>query len=182
MQIGIFLANGFEEVEALTTVDLLRRAGIEVTIISIHDEPLAEGAHSIKVATDVSIGQIDGMEFDGLVLPGGMPGTLHLQENETVCRMVKEYHAKGRLIASICAAPTVFGYLGLLEGKDATCYPGMEDGLVGANHKTDSVVEDGNIITSRGIGTAIDFSAAIIRYLLKDDTDKKLMEQIVYNK
>ncbi len=180
MQIGIFLANGFEEVEALTTVDLLRRGGIKVTTISITEEKMVLGAHSINVEADTVLEQIKGQVFDGLVLPGGMPGTLHLQHNETVCSMVREYCEEGKLIAAICAAPTVFGYLGLLEGKKATCYPTMEDGLVGAEWMKEPVVVDGNIITSRGVGTAIEFSAAIIQYLLKDDTARKVKEQIVY--
>lgn len=182
MQIGIFLANGFEEVEALTTVDLLRRAGITVTMISIHEQRMVTGAHMISVEADAVLTEVGDMNFDGLVLPGGMPGTLNLQNHETVCAMVREYHAKGKMVAAICAAPTVFGYLGLLDGKKATCYPGMEDGLKNAIWCEDPVVTDGNIITSRGVGTAIDFSAAIIRYLLKDDTDLRVKQQIVYLK
>ena len=180
MKIGIFMANGLEEVECLTTVDLLRRAGIEVFMISIHEKKSVNGAHNITIATDYLLNEIDYDTLNGVILPGGMPGTLHLQENETVCRIVRKFATSGKLIAAICAAPTVFGHLGLLEGKKATCYPSMEDGLLGATFTKDAVVTDGNIITSRGVGTAIDFSLAIIAYLLDTQTADKIAKQIVY--
>ena len=182
MQIGMFMANGLEEVECLTVVDLLRRAGIEVTTFSIHDDRQITGAHHISILADQLLKEADLAAFDGIVLPGGMPGTLYLKENETVCRVTKDFADKAKLIAAICAAPTVFGALGLLQGKKATCYPGMENDLVGAHFKEDGVVVDGNIITSRGLGTAIDFSLAIITYLLGENTARELSNQIVYNK
>ncbi len=180
MKIGIFMANGLEEVECLTAVDLLRRAGIDVKTISIHEKKSVTGAHNITIATDYLLNEMDFNTLDGVILPGGMPGTLYLQENETVCRIVCEFAVSGKLIAAICAAPTVFGHLGLLDGKRATCYPTMEDGLTGAVFTTESVAIDGNIITSRGVGTAIDFSLAIISYLIDEATAKKIAAQIVY--
>jgi len=181
MKIGIFMANGLEEVECLTTVDLLRRAGIEVFMISIQHEKFVTGAHSITIATDFLLNEPDYDTLDGIILPGGMPGTLYLQENEIVCHVVRKFASSGKLIAAICAAPTVFGHLGLLEGRTATCYPTMEDGLLGAVFTEDAVATDGNIITSRGVGTAIDFSLAIIAYLLDTQTADEIAKQIVYS-
>jgi len=180
MQIGIFMANGMEEVECLTVVDLLRRAGIKVVTIAIGEDKMVTGAHKICVMADELLKDIDCNAFEGVVLPGGMPGTIYLKENAKVCQVVKEFVAANKLIAAICAAPTVFGEMGLLKGKNATCYPGMEEGLLGANWKTEKVVVDGNIITSRGVGTAIDFGLEIIRYLMKDETANRIAEQIVY--
>ena len=182
MKVGIFMANGLEEVECLTVVDLLRRAHIDVSMISIHETTLVKGAHNITIATDYTLNDINYDTLDGIILPGGMPGTLYLQENETVCNIVRQFCSDGRLIAAICAAPTVFGALGLLNGKKATCYPSMEDGLIGATVLTDPVAVDGNIITSRGVGTAIDFSLAIIKQLLDQKTADEIATQIVYHR
>lgn len=180
MRVGVFLAQGFEEVEALTVVDLLRRSGMQVKSISIHESTMVEGAHGIKVEADNLFEEINDDDFDGIVLPGGMPGTLHLQEHAGVCEIVRKFFTKKKLIAAICAAPTVFGHLGLLQGKKATCYPNMEEGLTGASVCYEPVVVDENVITSRGVGTAIDFSAAIIQYLMDEKTAQSISQQIVY--
>ena len=179
-KLGIFMADGCEEIEGLTVVDLVRRAGIEIEMISVSGEKNVTGSHKIAFQTDVSKADADFASYDGIVLPGGMPGTTHLMEDETVNRVIKEFATSGKLVAAICAAPSVLGNAGLLEGKKATCYPGVESKLTGADFVTDPVAKDGNIITSRGLGTAIEFAAEIVAYLLDENVAKSLKESIVY--
>ncbi len=128
-KVSIFLADGFEEVEALTPTDLLRRAGAEVTLVSTGDKKEVAGSNGIVITADHLFAEMDFTEMDLLVLPGGMPGTLNLKACEPLLELLKEHHAKGRRLAAICAAPTVLGHAGLLNGKKATCYPGCEYGL-----------------------------------------------------
>ena len=128
-KVSIFLAEGFEEVEALTQVDLLRRAGAEVTMVSISGAREVAGSHGIVVTADQVFAEMDFSDMDLLVLPGGMPGTLHLKECAPLLALLKDFHEKGKKLAAICAAPTVLGAAGLLKGKKAACYPGCEDGL-----------------------------------------------------
>ena len=179
-KLGIFMADGCEEIEGLTVVDLVRRAGIEIEMISVSGEKNVTGSHKIAFQTDVSKADADFASYDGIVLPGGMPGTTHLMEDDTVNRVIKEFATSGKLVAAICAAPSVLSNAGLLEGKKATCYPGVESKLTGADFVTDPVAKDGNIITSRGLGTAIEFAAEIVAYLLDENVAKSLKESIVY--
>lgn len=179
-KLGIFMADGCEEIEGLTVVDLVRRVGIEIEMISVSGEKNVTGSHKIAFQTDVSKADADFASYDGIVLPGGMPGTTHLMEDDTVNRVIKEFATSGKLVAAICAAPSVLGNAGLLEGKKATCYPGVESKLTGADFVTDPVAKDGNIITSRGLGTAIEFAAEIVAYLLDENVAKSLKESIVY--
>lgn len=181
-KVSLFLADGFEEIEGLTVVDLLRRAQIEVETISIMGKNQITGAHNIKVEADRLFEEADFSDSNMLVLPGGMPGTLYLKEFEPLRQLLLEFHQNEKAVAAICAAPTVFGDLGILKGKSAVCYPGMEDGLVGAEVKYDNVVTDGNITTSRGLGTAIDFSLRLIEILLDKDTADKIGHAVVYKK
>lgn len=177
-RVNMFFADGYEEVEALTVVDLLRRVGISVDMISITGDIVVTGSHGISVTMDKLFE--DASEADMIVLPGGMPGTTNLMSSDRLCDMIKDYYNSSRYIAAICAAPTVFGKLGLLKEKRATCYPGMEEELYCEESLEDAVVIDGKIITSRGLGTAIDFALAIIRVLVNDDTAENLAEKIVY--
>ena len=179
-KLGIFMADGCEEIEGLTVVDLVRRAGIEIEMISVSGEKNVTGSHKIAFQTDVSKADADFASYDGIVLPGGMPGTTHLMEDDTVNRVIKEFATSGKLVAAICAAPSVLGNAGLLGGKKATCYPGVEGKLTGADFVTDPVAKDGNIITSRGLGTAIEFAAEIVAYLLDESAAKSLKESVVY--
>lgn len=179
-KLGIFMADGCEEIEGLTVVDLVRRAGIEIEMISVSGEKSVTGSHKITFQTDIDKADADYTSYDGIVLPGGMPGTTHLMEDETVTRVIREFAQDGKLVAAICAAPSVLGNAGLLEGKTATCYPGVEGKLTGADFVTDPVAKDGNIITSRGLGTAIDFAAEIVAYLKDQEAAKSLKESIVY--
>lgn len=178
----VFLADGCEEVEALTPIDLLRRAGAQVTVVSVSGEKYIKAAHNVVIETDVSIKNEALSDFDAYVLPGGAPGYKNLMASSEVKNIVTAAHTEGKLIAAICAAPCVLGEFGLLKGKRATCYPGMEDGLLGADPRKDSVVVDGNIITSRGVGTAIEFSLAIIEYLYDKEAANTLAAQIVWSR
>lgn len=177
--VNVFFANGFEEVEALTVVDILRRAGIETDMISVTGNIEVTGSHGITVKMDKLFEVVD-EDARMIVLPGGMPGTLNLKAHSGLKDMIYRYDSEGRYLAAICAAPTVYGEMGLLEGKKATCYPDMEDGLVGADVCFDSVVMDANYITSRGLGTAIDFALKLVSVLVDDATANSLANKIVY--
>lgn len=178
----VFLAQGFEEIEGLTVVDLGRRAGLDVKTVSITGEKVVTGARGIPVVADVLFENADIDSADMLVLPGGMPGTKNLEAHEPLMAKVDAFAAANKYIAAICAAPTVFGHRGLLNGKNACCYPGMEGDLVGAKANENTVNIDGKIITSRGLGTAIDFSLAIISELIDQATADKIGASVVYGK
>ncbi len=178
-KVNIFFATGYEEVEALTVVDLLRRAGIETDMISVMGDLNVTSSHNVTVKMDRLFEQAD-ENADMLVLPGGMPGTTNLAQHKGLADMINRFNEAGKYIAAICAAPTVYGKMGLLEGKNATCFPGMESDLRGANKLTDKVVIDGNVITSRGLGTAIDFGLALVALLKGIGTAEELASKIVY--
>lgn len=180
-QVAVFLADGFEEIEGLTVTDLLRRAGVEVKNVSVTGEKMVQGAHGIRVEADVLFEDMDFSQTDMLVLPGGMPGTLHLKKHTELCVLLKEFYAKERDLAAICAAPTVFGELGFLEGRKACCYPGMEDGLGKAEANEEQVNVDGHIITSRGLGTAIPFALKLIERLCGKEKAKEIGHGVVYS-
>lgn len=176
----IFLANGFEEVEALTVVDLFRRAGMEIATVSIEAEKIVESSHRVRVEADFLLPEVKGTMADVLILPGGMPGTTNLQECEALMEMILGLHASGAYIAAICAAPSVLAGLGLLDGKKATSYPSFEDKLSMADYQYDSVVVDGQIITSRGMGTAIEFGLKLIELLEGSQKAGEVAKSIVY--
>lgn len=179
-KIGIFMADGCEEIEGLTVVDIVRRVGIHITTISISDKKEVAGAHGITFLADAKKDEVDFSTLDGIVLPGGMPGTTNLGADETVDKVIREFAAGGKLVAAICAAPSVLGQAGLLNGKHATSYPGFEPKLTGAVTSEDPVVQDGNVITSRGMGTAIAFALEIVSYFTDKKTADKLAESIIY--
>lgn len=181
-EVSLFLADGFEEIEGLTVVDLLRRAKIEIETVSIMGREEIIGAHQIALKADKVFENVDFTETKMLVLPGGMPGTLYLKEYEALRKLILDFNENGKKIAAICAAPTVLGDLGILEGKKAVCYPGMEEGLIGADVSFENVVTDGNITTSRGLGTAIDFALRLIAELRGEETAAGIAEQIVYKR
>lgn len=177
---AVFFGTGYEEIEALTVVDLLRRAGIEVTCVSIDNEKSVTGAHKISVGMNAGIDEIDFDSFDILVCPGGMPGTRNLEACKKLTDKLRAFYEEGKLIGAICAAPSIFGHMGLLEGKKACIYPGMEAELKGAEVVYDKVVKADNVITSRGMGTAIAFALEIVSNLLDRETADKLGKGIVY--
>lgn len=179
-KVCVFLADGFEEIEGLTVVDILRRAGAEVTCASIMGDKMIHGAHGIDIMADVLFEEVNYDEQDMVVLPGGLPGTTYLGQHEGVCQVVRQFDKAGKYIAAICAAPTVFGNLGLLEGRLATCYPSMEPELKCGTYETDKVVVSDHIITSRGMGTAIDFSLKMVELLYNKEQADALGRAIVY--
>lgn len=179
-KVFLFLANGFEEIEALTPVDLLRRAGITVETVSIGAGQLVTGRSGITVLADRLLSEITFDEADMLVLPGGMPGTKYLAACKPLTDAVRAFAENpDKKIAAICAAPTVFGELGILRGKKACCYPGLEEKLSGAEAVFDRVVIDGNITTSRGAGTAMDFALSLIAQLTDAANAEKIRESVV---
>ena len=180
-KLGIFMAEGCEMIEGLAVVDVVRRTGeMEIITISITDSKEVTSSHKVTFLTDALASEVNFDELDGIILPGGMPGTLNLGADETVNRVIKKFAEEGKLVAAICAAPSVLGEAGLLKGKKATSYPGFEDKLIGAELSTDAVVVDGNIITSRGMGTAIPFALEIVRYLVDEKTADDLGRGIIY--
>ncbi|MDF2941178.1 MAG: hypothetical protein K0S01_36 [Herbinix sp.] len=179
-KVYIFLADGYEEIEGLTVVDLLRRANIEITMVSITGNRNVTGSHQITSLADVLFEEVDYTDADMLVLPGGMPGTNNLLEHKGLDQLLKEFYAKGKQLAAICAAPRVLGIKGLLKDKQVTCYPGNEDALLGAQVVNTAVVTDGNITTSKGMGTAIDFSLSLIRSLKGEAEAEKIAKSIQY--
>ncbi len=180
--IGVFFADGFEEIEALATVDILRRAGLETRMISVYDRKEVTGARKVTVKTDESLPGFSFESLRAIVLPGGAPGFSNLEKCTPLTDAVKKFAANpDKLVAAICGAPSILGHLGILKGKHATIYPGMEDHLEGALTSTDTVVTDGNLITSRGAGTAIDFALAIVGYYQGEEAAKDLASKIVYH-
>ena len=181
LMVYVFLADGFEEIEALTPVDLLRRAGVDVATVSIYpDRKNVTGARSIGVVADITIGEVDKEGIDMIVLPGGMPGTVNLLECSTLMDLVDECNGNGKRIAAICAAPArILGARGLLKGKNATCYPGLEDLMNGATPVIKTVVTDGNITTSRGLGTAVDFACELIALLISKERSDEIRSSVV---
>lgn len=175
----VYLGEGFEEIEALTCVDLLRRAKIEVSTVSV-GERIVTGAHGIKVTADMLITEASMDKCQMIVLPGGMPGTLNLQNSPTLSSYIDDFYKEGKYIAAICAAPMILGAKGYLDGKPATIYPGMEDHLGAAIAKTESVVQSDNIITGRGPGCAMDFALKIIEVLKGSEISKAIADELVY--
>ena len=176
----IFLAEGFEEIEALTVVDLLRRANIDICMVSITGEKMVRGAHGINVEADKLYEDTEIEKADMLVLPGGMPGTKNLMKHDALVSQLKKFHEEGKAVAAICAAPMILGENGILEGKKAVCYPGFEENLKGAVVLKEEAVTDGNVITSRGLGTAIEFAGEIITYLLDAKKAQEIKDSVLY--
>ncbi len=174
-QIAIFLAEGFEEIEGLTVVDILRRAGITIDMVSITGSVKVTGSHGIEITADKTISATDFTKLDMIVLPGGMPGTKNLESCETLMKQVEE-----KYLAAICAAPRSYGHRGLLSGKRACCYPGFESHLTGAKVTAAEVSVDGHMITSRGMGTAIPFALAIVEAFCGKEKAEELSKSIIY--
>ena len=179
-KVSVILADGFEEIEALTVVDLLRRAQIYVGTVSATDEYIVHGAHGINVQTEDLFEEVNFVESDMIVLPGGMPGTTNLNDHAGVRRVVKDFYEEGKYVAAICAAPTVLANLGILKGKRITCFPTVENQIQGAVITRMPATVDGNIITGRGAGTAIDFELKLIDALSGPDKAREIAEAILY--
>lgn len=175
-----FLATGFEEVEAIAPVDLLRRAGKEVRTVSVTGGKTVTGAHGIPVVADLLFEESDYADAELLMLPGGMPGTTNLGAHKGLCALLQKQNAMQKRIGAICAAPTVLGALGILDGRKATCYPGCEPGLTGAIPQADTVVKDGNITTSKGPGTAVEYGLALVGLFYDEKAVAELAEAFQY--
>ena len=177
----LFLADGFEEIEALATVDVLRRAGVQVTTVSINPTEMVTGAHGILVMADVLFADCTPAEADMLVLPGGMPGAANLDAHEGLRAAISAHAEAGKWLASICAAPMVYGHMGLLNGKKATCYPGYEGELVGATYTATPVEKDGNIITGKGPAVVLPFAYALAEVLVGEEVVAQVKAGMLYN-
>ena len=160
--IFVFLAEGFEEIEALTPVDVLRRAGLSVQTVSVMDEQVVAGAHGVPVLADKMFAEINPEDAEMILLPGGLPGATNLDAHEGLSQLILDFAEADKPLAAICAAPLVLGNRGLLQGKKATCYPGFETYLQGAEYTAALVEKDGNIITGKGPGAAMEFAFAIV--------------------
>lgn len=174
----IFLANGHEEVEALTVVDLLRRAGLDIETVSIHDTKTVTGSHKVTYEADLLLSDVEGTMADLIVLPGGIPGTPNLRACEPLMQMVRAHYEAGRYVAAICAAPSILAELGMMKGRKGTSYPGF--GAEIGYYAEDPVVVDGNVITSRGLGTAIDFGLTLIELLMGEQKAGEISAAIMY--
>ena len=181
-QACIFLATGYEEVEMLTVVDMLRRAKISIDMVSITGQKEVTSSHNVTITADKILSEVNFDEAEMLILPGGIPGTPNLRACDLLCEKLKEFAANGKKVAAVCAAPTVLGELGILAGKKATCYPSFADKLATGDYVKQPVVTDGNVITSRGMGTSIDFALAIVKYLKDDAAVEELCQKLVYKK
>lgn len=176
--IYLFLANGFEEVEALCPLDLLRRAGLAVTTVGVGGDVIV-GAHGIAVQADIPDTLFRDSKPDMIILPGGMPGTKHLDESRTVDTALRAASANGAPLAAICAAPMVLGKRGYLKGKEATCFPGFEEYLEGATLSKARVVTDGRTVTAAGMGVAMEFGLALVALLQGKDAAERLRSAVL---
>ena len=176
-----FLAKGFEEVEAIAAIDIIRRAEIEIFTVGIGSKIVC-GSHNIPVFCDLDENEIELNEnVDGILLPGGMPGTLNLEANETVNKFIDFCVENNKLVCAICAAPSILGHKNLLDGKKAVCFPGFESELKCADISSEFVVRDGNIITAKGMGSAVDFGIEIVKYFKDEATANELKATLQYS-
>jgi len=175
----IFLADGFEMIEALTPCDILHRAGLDVRLVSVSGKEFVRSTHGVDVKTDLALCNLDPVAVDMMILPGGMPGAKNLYESKPLIELLMRHAEHNKPIGAICAAPFILGKCGLLQGKKATCYPGFESDLLGATSLADGVVRDGNIITAKGMGVSLDFALEICEMLCgkekRDEIAKAIM-------
>ncbi len=176
----IVFADGFEEVEALCVVDLLRRAEIDVSMMSLNGDREVTGAHGITLVMDDTFAEASSENTDAVILPGGMPGADNLKESEKLKSYLLQMHKKQKIIGAICAAPIVLNNAGILHDKNVTSYPSFENEFTESKYLSDAVVEDGNIITSRGIGTALDFALVLIKKLVSPEKANSIKSAIIY--
>ena len=181
IMIYTFLAEGFEDIEALAPVDIMRRAGLQVETVSITDEIVVTSAHGVGVVADKTLAEIDFDDAELMFLPGGLPGATNLDACAELRNALVAHFKAGRLVAAICAAPLVLGHLGILEGKRATCYPGFETELSGADYTASLVEQDGQFITGKGPGAAFELGYAIVERMMSKDVADQLREGMMYN-
>jgi len=174
--IYLFLADGFEELEAVAPLDILRRAGVQVQTVGVNGRT-AVGSHGVALTCDITIDRADARSCDGVILPGG-PGRAALAESFAVLELLRIAAERGALLAAICGSPPILGQQGYLRDRKACCFPGYEDQLLGAEISYDPVVVDGNVITSRGAGTAVLFGLALVEYLVSPEKAREIAAQI----
>jgi len=179
-KLAIFFAEGYEEIEALTVVDICRRCGLTIDMVSVTDSKTVRSAHDIDVCMDMTFDEVDFDSYDMLVLPGGGNGTKNLEAFEPLMKKVDAFFAADKYVAAICAAPSIFGHRGILKGKQACCYPGFESHLEGAEVTAGPVEVAGKVITSRGMGTSIPFALAIVGELCGKDVAEEMAKTIIY--
>lgn len=179
MKAYIILASGFEEAEAIIPLDILRRGGVDAVLASLDNQPVVEGAHGVSVQVDISFCDVDFSDGNLLFLPGGMPGALHLSQSEALAEVIREYHAADKYLTAICAAPMVYGMMGLLDGRKATCYPGFEDKLQGAIRCEASCVVDGQFVTACGPGAAFTIGHQMLALLTTGETADQVLRQML---
>jgi DJ-1 family protein len=178
MKAFIFLADGFEEIEAIAPIDIFRRAGIEVTTISISNNKTVQGAHGIRVISDGLFSEADFTGNSILYLPGGMPGTKNLDAHEGLKDLIRKQASENKNLAAICAAPSILGKMELLKGKEAICYPGFEDKLIGAILSQNKIVKSGSIHTAKGAGVAVQFALKLVEELKGKETADQISGSI----
>lgn len=177
-KIIIPLAQGLEEIEAITNIDVLRRANIEVTTVSL-DDLKVKGAHNVVILADKLIDEINVEDFDGILLPGGMPGATNLRDDKRIINMVRFLNEKNKLVSAICAAPIVLEKAGVLKGVKATSYPGFGEEMASSNYVEDRVVVDKNIITGKGPGVALEFALEVVNYLVGEKVVNELKKDMI---
>lgn len=176
-----FLAEGFEDVEALGVVDVLRRGGVDIKTVSMTESKSVTSAHGIKVEADLMFADCDFDSADMLLLPGGMPGSTNLRGHQGLGKLLLSHYEKGKRLGAICAAPMVFGQLGILKGRKATCYPGFEKFLDGAEYTAALVQEDGNIITGKGPAATFEYAATILAYYRGEQAAKDILKGMMFS-
>ncbi len=178
MKVAVYFATGYEEIEALAVVDVLRRGNIETLMVGV-DGKMVVSARGIAIKMDTTIEELDEDEIDMMVLPGGVPGIMNLEANEKLISQLKSFKANHKYLAAICAAPSILGKLGLLEGEKATCYPNYESQLMGCEHIDHPVVVSHKIITGKGAGVALDFALKILEVLKDKETADKIRKSMI---
>ncbi len=181
VDVYVFLAEGFEEVEAITTIDYIRRAGLVVKTVAVGESLELAGAHHIPVIADCMLTEVELDQAKAYVLPGGLPGVTNLNASDLLKKTLLQANEEGKLLAAICAAPMILGQLSLLEGKSAICYPSFEEYLLGANLSEEKVVLDGNVITAKAAGCTTEFALEIITYLTgSKDKSEEILQGLYY--
>lgn len=180
MTSAIFLADGFETCEALITVDLLRRADMDIDMVSMNNDLSVESSHGVIIQADHLFKDIQTKNYDILIMPGGKVGTMNLEANEALKEIFKKHFEQGKLTCAICAAPSILGHMGLLKGKKYTCYPGFDEISFGGEYQQTLIAQDGNLITGRGMGATTDFALTIIATSVGLETRKQVEKGIQY--
>ena len=176
----IYIAEGFEECEALIVVDLLRRAGQQIDLVSITDERAVKSSHDVTLICDKVLKDVDVSAYDAVILPGGKLGTANLEACEAVKDAVRRHYDSGKLTCAICAAPSIFGHMGLLKGRKYTCFPSFDEDSFGGEYMMELAVKDGNVITGRGMGATLEFAREILKTVLSEEELKSVENGIQY--